>query len=174
MEEFDLRKAIREIPDFPKKGILFYDITTLLKDAKAFQRTIDILGNRYIDKDIDALVAIDARGFIIGSALAYKLGKGIVLVRKKGKLPYRTVRASYQLEYGVDEIEIHKDAIKKDDKVLIVDDLLATGGTASAVIRLVKKSGGKVVECAFVIELLGLKGRDRIKPYPAFSLIQYR
>ncbi|MCL4557070.1 MAG: adenine phosphoribosyltransferase [Deltaproteobacteria bacterium] len=174
MEEFDLKKAIREIPDFPKKGILFYDITTLLQDAKAFQRTIDILGNRYIGNDIDRILAIDARGFIIGSALAYKLGKGIVLVRKKGKLPYRTVRASYKLEYGVDEIEIHRDAIKRGDRVLIVDDLLATGGTASAVIQLVRKAGGKIVECAFVIELLGLKGRDRIKPYPAFSLIQYR
>lgn len=174
MEEFDLKNAIREIPDFPKKGILFYDITTLLKDARAFQRTIDILGNRYIDKGIDIILAIDARGFIIGSALAYKLGKGIVLVRKKGKLPYRTVKASYQLEYGVDEIEMHKDAVSKGDRVLIVDDLLATGGTASAAIQLVKKSGGKVVECAFVIELLGLKGRNRIKPCPAFSLIQYR
>ena len=174
MEEFDLKNAIREIPDFPKKGILFYDITTLLKDARAFQRTIDILGNRYIDKGIDIILAIDARGFIIGSALAYKLGKGIVLVRKKGKLPYRTVKASYQLEYGVDEIEMHKDAVSKGDRVLIVDDLLATGGTASATIQLVKKSGGQAVECAFVIELLGLKGRNRIKPCPAFSLIQYR
>lgn len=174
MDDFDLRQAIREIPDFPKKGILFYDITTLLKDAKAFQRTIDILGNRYIDSAIDVVVAIDARGFIIGSALAYKLGKGLVLVRKKGKLPYRTVRASYQLEYGVDEVEIHKDAIKKGDRVLIVDDLLATGGTSAAVIELVKKSGGKIVECAFVIELLGLKGRNKIKPHPAFSLIQYK
>ncbi len=174
MEEFDLKKAIREIPDFPKKGILFYDITTLLKDAKSFQRTIDIFGNRYIDRDIDAILAIDARGFIIGSALAYKLGKGIVLVRKTGKLPYKTVKASYKLEYGVDEIEMHKDSIKKGDKVLIVDDLLATGGTASAAVQLVKKSGGKIVECAFVIELLGLKGRERIKPCPVFSLIQYK
>jgi len=173
MEEFDLRKAVREIPDFPKKGILFYDITTLLKDAKAFQRTIDILGNRYIDKDIDTILAIDARGFIIGSALAYKLGKGIVLVRKTGKLPYKTVKTSYRLEYGVDKIEMHKDAVSKGNNVLIIDDLLATGGTASAAIQLVKKSGGKVVECAFVIELLGLNGRKKLKPCPVFSLIQY-
>jgi adenine phosphoribosyltransferase len=174
MEEIDLKKAIREIPDFPKKGILFYDITTLLRDAKAFQRTIDIFGNRYVDKNIDAILAIDARGFIIGSALAYKLGKGIVLVRKTGKLPYKTLKASYKLEYGVDEVEMHKDAVKKGDRILIVDDLLATGGTAAAAIELVKKSGGKVIECAFVIELLGLKGRDKIKPYPVFSLIQYK
>ncbi|MGB9736497.1 MAG: adenine phosphoribosyltransferase [bacterium] len=174
MEEFDLKKAIREIPDFPKKGILFYDITTLLKDPKAFQKTIDLFGNRYVDQKIDAILAIDARGFIIGSALAYKLGKGLILVRKTGKLPYKTVRASYKLEYGVDEVEMHKDSVKKGDRILIVDDLLATGGTASAAIELVKKSGGKVVECAFVIELLGLKGRERIKPCPVFSLIQYK
>ncbi len=173
MEELDLKKAIREVPDFPKKGILFYDITTLLKDARAFQHTIDMLGNRYIDKNIDAVVAIDARGFIIGSALAYKLGKGIVLVRKKGKLPSRTVRASYKLEYGIDEVELHRDAVTRGDRVLVVDDLLATGGTASAVIELVKKAGGKIVECAFVIELIGLRGRNRLKPYPAFSLLQY-
>ncbi|MGC8579731.1 MAG: adenine phosphoribosyltransferase [bacterium] len=174
MEEFDLKKAIREIPDFPKKGILFYDITTLLKDPKAFQKTIDLFGNRYVDQKIDAILAIDARGFIIGSALAYKLGKGLILVRKTGKLPYKTVKASYKLEYGVDEVEMHKDSVKKGDRILIVDDLLATGGTASAAIELVKKSGGKVVECAFVIELLGLKGRERIKPCPVFSLIQYK
>lgn len=174
MEDWDLKKAIREIPNFPQKGILFYDITTLLKDAKSFQRTIDIFGNRYVDRNIDAVLAIDARGFIIGSALAYKLGKGLILVRKTGKLPYKTVRASYKLEYGVDEVEMHKDSVKKGDRILIVDDLLATGGTASAAIELVRKSGGKVIECAFVIELLGLKGRERIKPCPVFSLIQYK
>ena len=173
MDEFDLKKAIREIPDFPKKGILFYDITTLLMDAKSFQRTIDILGNRYMDRDITRILAIDARGFIIGAALAYKLGKGVVLARKKGKLPYKTVRVQYKLENGVAEVEMHEDAVGKGDNVLIVDDLLATGGTAQAAVQLVTKSGGKVAECAFVIELLGLKGRDRLKPYPVFSLMQY-
>ncbi|HEY4716615.1 MAG TPA: adenine phosphoribosyltransferase [bacterium] len=169
----DLKKIIREIPDYPKKGILFYDITTLLKDAKAFQKIVDILGNRYVDKKIDLIVGIDARGFIIGAALAYKLGKGLVLVRKKGKLPYKTIRASYQLEYGADEIEMHQDAVTKGQSVIIVDDLLATGGTAAATVELVEKSGGKVKECVFIIELEGLKGRDKLESVPVFSLLKY-
>lgn len=168
-----LKKFIREIPDYPKKGILFYDITTLLQNPKAFQKAIDTLANRYVDRRIDSIVCIDSRGFIIGSALAYKLCKGLVLIRKKGKLPYRTLRASYSLEYGTDEIEVHEDAVKKGQNVIIVDDLLATGGTASAAIELVKKSGGRVKECAFIIELTELKGRDKLAPVPVFSLLKY-
>jgi adenine phosphoribosyltransferase len=168
-----LKKIIREIPDYPKKGILFYDITTLLQDARAFQMTIDTIASRYVGKRFDSIVCIDSRGFIIGSALAYKLCKGLVLVRKKGKLPYRTIRASYQLEYGTDEIEVHEDAVKKGQKVIIVDDLLATGGTAGAAIQLVQKSGGIVKECAFIIELTELRGREKLSPVPVFSLLKY-
>lgn len=169
----DLKKIIREIPDYPKKGILFYDITTLLQNARAFQKVIDTMANRYIDKKFDSIVCIDSRGFIIGSALAYKLCKGLVLVRKKGKLPYRTIRASYQLEYGTDEIEVHEDAVKEGQKVIIVDDLLATGGTAKAAVELVNKSGGKVLECAFIIELTELRGREKLTPVRVFSLLKY-
>ena len=172
MEE--LRKVIREVPDFPKKGILFYDITTLLRDAVSFQRTIDVLGHRYIGKKLDAILAIDARGFIIGSALAYKLGLGLILVRKVGKLPYKTIKASYSLEYGVDEVEMHRDSVSKGERVLIVDDLLATGGTASAAVRLVQDSGGIIEECCFLVELESLKGREKLKPHQVFSLIKYQ
>ena len=171
MEE--LRRVIREVPDFPKKGILFYDITTLLRDAVSFQRAIDILGHRYIGKRLDAILAIDARGFVIGAALAYKLGLGLILVRKVGKLPYKTIKASYSLEYGIDEVEMHKDSVSKAERVLIVDDLLATGGTASAAVKLVEDSGGIVEECCFLVELESLKGRDKLKPHRIFSLIKY-
>jgi adenine phosphoribosyltransferase len=171
MEE--LRRVIREVPDFPKKGILFYDITTLLRDAVSFQRAIDILGHRYIGKGLDAILAIDARGFVIGAALAYKLGLGLILVRKVGKLPYKTIKASYSLEYGIDEVEMHKDSVSKAERVLIVDDLLATGGTASAAVKLVEDSGGIVEECCFLVELESLKGRDKLKPHKIFSLIKY-
>lgn len=173
MKIIELKKTIREIPDYPKKGILFYDITTLLLTPKAFQKTIDTIANRYIDKKFDSIVCIDSRGFIIGAALAYKLCKGLVLVRKKGKLPYRTIRTSYKLEYGTDEIEVHEDAVKKGQEVIIVDDLLATGGTARATIELVNKSGGTVMECAFIIELTELKGREKLAPVPVFSLLKY-
>ncbi len=173
MKISELKKTIREIPDYPKKGILFYDITPLLQNPKAFQKVVDTIANRYIDKKFDSIVCIDSRGFIIGSALAYKLCKGLVLVRKKGKLPYRTIRASYKLEYGTDEVEVHEDAVKKGQKVIIVDDLLATGGTASAAIELIKKSGGTVKECAFIIELTELKGREKLAPVPVFSLLKY-
>jgi len=170
----ELRKAIREIPNFPKEGILFYDITTLLEDAKSFQTAIDILGDRYIGKDVDKIVGIEARGFILGAALAYKLCKGFVLVRKKGKLPYKTQKAQYELEYGIDEVEMHQDAIKPGQRVVIMDDLLATGGTASATVELVLKSGGQIVECSFLVELESLGGRKKIAPYPVFSLIKYK
>lgn len=168
-----LRKAIREIPDFPKKGILFKDITTLCKDPVSFQRMVDLLSHRYIGKGIELVVGVEARGFVIGAALAYKLGAGVVLVRKPGKLPYKTHSASYSLEYGEDSLEIHQDAIEKGQKVLIADDLLATGGTASAVIKLVERLGGNIVECTFVVELEKLKGRELLKPYDIFSLIRY-
>ena len=169
----DLKKSIRDIPDFPKKGILFKDITTLCKDPLLFQRMVDLLGHRYVGKRVDLVVGIEARGFIIGAAIAYKLGCGVVLVRKPGKLPHKTHKATYTLEYGEDTLEIHQDAIKKGQSVVIADDLLATGGTASAVVELVEKLGGNIVECAFIIELDELKGRDRLAPHPVYSLMQF-
>src|ERR1035437_989946 len=158
----DLRTAIREIPDFPKEGIRFYDITTLLKDARCFQLAIDALANPHIGEPLDYVVGIDARGFILGAALAYKLCKGLVVVRKKGKLPARTRSASYALEYGIDEVEMHHDALPPGSRVIIVDDLLATGGTAAATVQLVRDSGAAVVECAFLDELVSLGGRQRL------------
>lgn len=168
-----LKKSIRDVPDFPKKGILFKDITTLCKDAEMFQRMVDLLGHRYIGKGIDLVVGIEARGFILGAALAYKLGAGVVLVRKPGKLPSKTHKVSYSLEYGQDSLEIHQDAIEAGKRVIIADDLLATGGTAGAVADLVTKMGGKIVECSFIVELNELNGREKLKPHPVFSLIQY-
>ena len=168
-----LKKIIRDIPDFPKKGILFKDITTLLADAKSFQMTVDLLGHRYVGKKIDAVVGIEARGFIFGAALAYKLGSGFVIVRKPGKLPYKTSKIKYDLEYGTDSLEIHEDAIKKGQRVLIVDDLLATGGTVSAVSKLIEKQGGKIVEISFLCELEALNGRAKLTNYPIFSLIKF-
>ncbi len=168
-----LKNAIRDVPDFPKKGILFKDITTLCKDPALFQKVVDLLGHRYIGKDIDLVIGIEARGFIVGAALAYKLGAGIVLVRKPGKLPHATHKAAYTLEYGKDSLEIHQDAIRKGQRVIVADDLLATGGTAKAVLDLVNQMGGEIVECSFIVELQDLKGREKLKPYPVFSLIQY-
>jgi adenine phosphoribosyltransferase len=168
-----IKKSIRDVPDFPKKGILFKDITTLCKDAVSFQRTVDLLGHRYIDKDIDLVVGIEARGFIVGAALAYKLGCGVVLVRKPGKLPAETHKISYELEYGEDTLEIHKDSFEKGQRVLIADDLLATGGTAAAVVELVDSMGAEIVECAFIVELDELKGRDKLKGQNVFSLVHY-
>jgi adenine phosphoribosyltransferase len=170
----ELKKIIRDIPDFPKKGIIFKDITTLLKDPYSFQRTVDLLGHRYIGKGIGTIIGVEARGFIVGAALAYKLGAGVILVRKPGKLPHKTISASYELEYGTDSLEIHQDAIGKGERVLIADDLLATGGTVSAVIELVEALGGKIVECAFLTELEFLKGREKLKPHKVFSLIKYQ
>ncbi|MBI5559865.1 MAG: adenine phosphoribosyltransferase [Deltaproteobacteria bacterium] len=168
-----LKRIIRDVPDFPKKGIIFKDITTLCKDPVSFQRTVDLLGHRYIGKNIDLVVGIEARGFIVGAALAYKLGAGVILVRKSGKLPYKTHKAAYTLEYGKDSLEIHTDALRKGQKVVIADDLLATGGTAKAVVDLVEKLGGRIVECAFIVELNELKGRERLHPHSVFSLVQY-
>ena len=169
----DLRKIVREVPDFPKEGILFYDITTLLKDGRAFAKVVDTLSKRYEGKGIDEVVAIEARGYIFGPALAYRLGAGFVPVRKPGKLPAKTIRETYELEYGTDTIEMHEDAVHAGQKILIVDDLLATGGTAAAACRLVEKAGGEVVECCFLIELLFLEGRSKLGSRKVFSLLEY-
>ena len=168
-----IRRAIRDIPDFPKPGIVFKDITPLLANGSLFAKTIDLLAERYREKKIDTVLGIESRGFIIGSALAYRLGAGFSVVRKPGKLPYETHSASYQLEYGSDALEIHIDAISSGARVVIADDLIATGGTAAATAELVAKLGGTVVECAFVIELAFLKGREKLQPYGVYSLIQY-
>jgi adenine phosphoribosyltransferase len=168
----DLGALCRNVAGFPKEGIIFKDITPLLKEGASFKQVIDRFGDRYRDKGIDVVVSIEARGFIIGPAIAYKLGAGVVPVRKKGKLPWRCYQASYDLEYGTDTLEIHQDAIKPGERVLIVDDLLATGGTVGAVISLVERLKGQIVEVAFLIELESLKGRERIKDYPVFSLIK--
>ena len=171
MEE--LKKIIRDIPDFPKKGIIFKDITTLLSDAKSYQRMVDLIAHRYVGQKIDKVVGVEARGFIIGAALAYKLGAGIVLVRKPGKLPSETFKKSYDLEYGTDTLEIHSDSIHKGEKVLIADDLLATGGTMSAVVDMVNSMGGEVVECCFMAELEFLNGRAKLPTERVFSLLKF-
>jgi adenine phosphoribosyltransferase len=172
MEKF-LKKHIRDVPDFPKPGIIFKDITPLLQNHEAFDSTIKTLVERYSSKKIDAVAGIESRGFLFGAPLAHQLGAGFIPVRKKGKLPYKTVDISYDLEYGSATIEMHTDAVKKGQRVLVVDDLLATGGTAGAACELVKKQGGEVVECAFVVELAFLGGRDKIKGIPVHSLISY-
>ncbi len=173
MKETDgLKRLIRDIPDFPKKGIIFKDITPLLKDREGFKSVVDILTDRYRDKGVDLVASIEARGFILGAAVAYKLGVGMIPIRKKGKLPYKTISVTYDLEYGTDTLEMHEDAVSQGDNVLIVDDLLATGGTAAGVCDLIEKSGGKVVEVAFMIELEFLKGRTKLKGYPVFSLLR--
>jgi adenine phosphoribosyltransferase len=169
----ELQELIRSIPDFPKKGILFRDITTLLQNGPEFHRAIDILAEHYKGKKIDQIVAVESRGFIIASPLAYKLNAGIIPVRKKGKLPYKTVEATYELEYGTDTLEMHADAFQPGANILIVDDLLATGGTAKATIDLVEKLKGKVVGICFLIELTDLKGIEKLKGYEVLSIIKY-
>ena len=169
----NLQSKIREIPDFPKKGVSFKDITPLLENAKYFRYLIDILFKKYKDKKIKKIVAIDARGFLIASALAYKLKTGIVIVRKKGKLPFKTVGCDYDLEYGKETLEIHKDSIKPKERILIIDDVLATGGTALAAAKLVKKLKGRIIGISFLIELLFLNGRKKLKKYKVDSLVQY-
>jgi adenine phosphoribosyltransferase len=169
----DLASTIRSVPDFPKKGILFYDITTLLKNPAAFKESIDRLVKRYQNTGAEVVVGIESRGFIFGTPLAYQLGVGYVPVRKPGKLPAQTIAESYTLEYGVNTVEIHVDAIQKGQKVLVIDDLLATGGTAKATCNLVEKLGGEVVGVAFAIELNFLHGREKLKGYDVFSLLQY-
>ena len=168
-----LRNIIRDIPDFPKKGILFKDITTLLADAKSFQRMVDLLSHRYVGERIDKVVGVEARGFIIGAALAYKLGAGIVLVRKPGKLPSETVKKTYDLEYGTDTLEIHTDAIKKGERILIADDLLATGGTMAAVVDMVAGMGADIFECCFMAELEFLEGGKKLPAGKVFSLLKF-
>jgi adenine phosphoribosyltransferase len=169
----ELKKSIRDVPDFPKAGIIFKDITTLIKDPIKFKTAVNVFWQRYKYKKIDLVVAVEARGFIFGGVLAYLLGAGFVPVRKKGKLPADTKEVSYQLEYGRDTLEIHRDAIHSGEKVLLLDDLLATGGTATAVAELITESGADLVEIAFLIELTFLNGRKKLKNYPVFSVIKY-
>ena len=169
----DLKKLIREIPDYPKPGILFYDITTLLKDRTGFHRMVDKLCEHYQGKHVDVVAGIEARGFIFGPALAYRLETGFVPVRKPKKLPWKTASVSYQLEYGTDRLEIHEDAVKKGQRVLICDDLLATGGTAQAAVTLVRQLGGEVAGAAFAVELNFLKGRAKLPGIDVFSLMAY-
>jgi adenine phosphoribosyltransferase len=169
----DLKGIIRDIPDFPKKGIVFKDITTLLSDAKSFHRMIDLIAHRYLGQKIDQVVGVEARGFILGSALAYKLGTGITLVRKPGKLPYKTRRKTYDLEYGTDTLEIHEDAFKPAARVIVADDLLATGGTMAAVVDLVQDMGAEVIECTFMAELEFLHGRQRLPDGKVYSLLKF-
>ena len=169
----DLKEKIRVIEGFPKEGISFKDITTLVADGEAFKESIDSIVEHLKDKNVDVILGPEARGFIFGVPVAYALGVGFVPVRKKGKLPAETVSVDYSLEYGVDVLEIHKDAIKKGQKVAIVDDLLATGGTVEAVAKLVEKVGAEVVALDFAIELTELKGRDKLEGYEIMSLVQY-
>jgi adenine phosphoribosyltransferase len=169
----DLKEMIREVADFPKPGINFYDITTLLKNPTGLKRTLDALKERYKGSQIDTVVGIEARGFFFAPAVAYSLGAGFVPVRKPGKLPYKTRQMEYALEYGTDKLEIHEDAIQPGQRVLIVDDVLATGGTAKAVADLVGQSGGTLAGLSFVIELDFLKGRDRLVGQDIFSLLHY-
>ena len=171
MEQF--KKLIRNVPDFPKKGILFYDITTLLKNAKALREVMDLLAGKYMNQKIDLVLGVESRGFIFAPILAYQLGAGFVPVRKPGKLPAESVKVSYDLEYGKDALEIHKDAIQPQQRVLIVDDLLATGGTAAAVTQMVQQMGGQVVALAFLVELVFLDGRKKLNGFEVFSLLQY-
>lgn len=168
-----LREIIRDIPDFPKKGIVFKDITTLLADGKSYHRMIDLIAHRYIGQKIDQVVGVEARGFILGSALAYKLGVGITLVRKPGKLPYKTRSKTYDLEYGTDTLEIHEDAFTPGSRVIIADDLLATGGTMAAVVDLVCDLGADLVECTFLAELEFLQGRRKLPDGKVFSLLKF-
>jgi adenine phosphoribosyltransferase len=169
----ELRAKIRDIKDFPTEGILFKDITTLLKDGPAFRAVVDMLASEYGKQRIDVVVGIESRGFIFGGAVAHQLGAGFVPVRKLGKLPGKTIEVEYELEYGRDALAVHEDAIKAGQRVLAVDDLLATGGTMAATLRLVEQLGGKVIGVAFMIELRFLKGREKLKNYPLHSLIVY-
>ena len=169
----ELIDHIRSVPDFPKKGIVFRDITTLLKEGGALREASDLFYEKYKNEKIDKVVSMESRGFIFGSILAYKLGAGFVPIRKPSKLPAKTIREEYQLEYGKDTMEIHEDAITSGERVLVHDDLLATGGTVLAACRLVEKLGGEIVGLCFLIELSFLKGRDRLKNYNIFSIVNY-
>ena len=168
-----VKNSIRTIPNFPIEGIMFRDITTLLQDGEAFGHSIDLLYNRYKDMDIDVIVGIESRGFIFGAALAYKLGLGFVPVRKKGKLPGKTIAVSYDLEYGQDTIEIHEDAIAEGQKVLVIDDLIATGGTVAATVELVKKLKGEIIELSFIVGLPELKGTEKLNGLPVYTMVDF-
>ena len=167
-----IKEKIRSIPDYPKKGVLFRDITPLLRDGLLFRACIDAIAEHFKGR-VDAVAGVEARGFIIGSAVAYKLGKGFIPIRKEGKLPYEKVKKTYSLEYGEETIEIHKDALAKGERILLVDDLLATGGTAKASCELIESLGGKIAGIAFIIELTDLHGRDKLSGKEVFSLVKY-
>ena len=169
----DLKQHIRHVPDFPKAGILFYDITTLLRNAEGFAMTIDMLSSPYVGRGIDVVVGIESRGFILGAAVAERIKAGFIPIRKPGKLPSKTLKESYSLEYGMDSLEVHEDAIENGHKVLIVDDVLATGGTASAASKMVRKLDGDLVGLAFLIELQFLNGRSKLGDEKIFSVLQY-
>lgn len=173
MAQVELAEYIRNVPDFPKPGIQFKDITTLLQNGPAFQQAVQTFIDRYKTYDIDVIVGIESRGFIFSAPLSYQFGKSMVPVRKPGKLPADTIQMEYELEYGTNTIEIHKDAFQPGAKVLIIDDLLATGGTVAATCALVEKLGGQVVEVAFLIELTFLNAREKLQGYPVYSIIQY-
>jgi len=168
-----IKSKVRSIPDWPIKGVMFRDITTLLLDPPAFKKICTIFYDRYVNEKIDKIVGIDARGFLFGSVLAYKLDIGMIPIRKNGKLPYNTISESYTLEYGEEVIEIHEDAIQKGERVVIIDDLMATGGTISAAANLVEKLGGEIIECSFVLELPDLNGREKIGSRKVFSIVKF-
>lgn len=168
-----LKARIRHVPDFPKPGILFYDVTTLLRDPAGFRATVDALAAPFTDRGVQSVVGIESRGFILGAAVADRLGAGFVPVRKIGKLPSKTIRATYDLEYGTDTLEIHEDGVERGQRVIIVDDLLATGGTARATVDLVRQSGGEILGLAFLIELAGLNGRSRLEGESITTILQY-
>jgi adenine phosphoribosyltransferase len=168
----ELKKFIRDIPDFPKPGIMFRDITPLIGDPRGFAAVVDLMAESYLGQ-VDSVLGIESRGFLIGAPVAYRLGVGLTIARKPGKLPFRTVDESYDLEYGSAALEMHQDGIAPQSRVLIVDDLLATGGTAEAAVRLVRRVGGQVIGCAFIVELNGLRGRERLAPVNCSALIQY-
>ncbi len=169
----DLKQHIRNVPDFPKAGILFYDITTLLRDPQGFALTVDMLAMPYRDQGISAVAGIESRGFILGAAVAQRIGAGFIPIRKPGKLPAKAIRATYDLEYGKDALEVHEDAIDKGQRVLIVDDVLATGGTAAAAAKRVRKLGGELHGMAFLIELLALNGKAKVANEKVYSVLQY-
>jgi len=168
-----IKSKVRSIPDWPIKGVIFRDITTLLLDPPAFKKICTIFYDRYVNEKIDKIVGIDARGFLFGSVLAYKLDIGMIPIRKNGKLPYNTISESYTLEYGEEVIEIHEDAIQKGERVVIIDDLMATGGTISAAANLVEKLGGEIIECSFVLELPDLNGREKLGSRNVFSIVEF-
>jgi len=170
-----VKQIIRDVPDFPKEGIIFKDITPLLSDSVAFQKTINSLRDRYADKTVDAVVGVEARGFIFASALAYALGTGVVMIRKPGKLPYKTFQETYSLEYGTDTVEVHQDAFRSGQNIILIDDVLATGGTMAATLDLIQKNfeNVKIMEATFLIELDFLKGREKFNGIPIHSMIHY-